>query len=59
MELCDVSMLHVAESGACVTKEYALGHIYTMQSYLDMPVAPKEEKNNQPRLKERGTSQQE
>jgi hypothetical protein len=44
MEVCDVLMLTVAESGVCVTREYVLGQHYTMERYLDMPVVPKEEK---------------
>jgi hypothetical protein len=59
MELFDVSMLPVAESGVCVTEEYALGQLYTTESYLGMQVVPKEEKKNQPRSKERGISQKE
>jgi hypothetical protein len=58
MKLFDVSMLPVAESGVCITKEYTLGKLYTMESYLDMTSIPKEETKNRPRYKERCTSQQ-
>jgi hypothetical protein len=59
MELCYVLMLPVAELGVCVTNEYVLGKLYTMESYLNMPAIPKDDKMNQIRSKGRGTSQQE
>jgi hypothetical protein len=43
MALFEVTVLTVAESGVYITKEYVLGKLYTMESYLDMPTIPKEE----------------
>jgi hypothetical protein len=43
MDIYDLSMLSISKFGARVAKEYVLGQLYSMESYLHMPPAMKEE----------------
>jgi hypothetical protein len=56
MEIFDMSILPVYESGVHVTKEYVLDQLYCMDSYLHMPPKTKEENKISPRSKECGSS---